>query len=194
MKSCLPSRKIYLSQTTGWHFFRALLIGTHVDLIDILWWNLEDQMHSCLTFISFRDINLSIPNSIMSKIWPSKQRPMTRLWGLFLECEPKRNKDASFLTLKNSREVWSSNGLMIFFLWNMTELGFLSKQRSFMAWVTVSLVLPPRMNNAVFVFSKSLGARCSITRFPRCVLGRLIRKKAQKSPTEGKKGYVSIRH
>ena len=116
---------------------------------------IKDQKHSCtsmknydnitifliiinnsdnLTLIFFIDTNLSMPNSIMSKIWPSKQRPIkehkmllyfysitcskewvsrqcskewkhipkTRLWGLFLECDPKINNEASFLTLKNS--------------------------------------------------------------------------------------------
>ena len=47
---------------------------------------------------------------------------------------------------------------------------------SFIAWVTSSLVLPPRRNSAVFVFSTFFGARCSKARLPRCVLGRLFRK------------------
>ncbi len=45
--------------------------------------------------------------------------------------------------------------------------------KSLRACVTVSLVCPPRMNIAVFVFSTSFGALCSRARFTRWFLGLL---------------------
>jgi hypothetical protein len=50
------------------------------------------------------------PVSTISRMWWSKRRPKTRLWGRFFECVPKAKRDASFFCERNSIGVASSNG------------------------------------------------------------------------------------
>ena len=60
------------------------------------------------------DLISSIPSSTMSNTRPSNILVKTRSCGRFFECRPVKNKLASFLFEKNSRDEASSNGWISF--------------------------------------------------------------------------------
>ena len=84
--------------------------------------------------------------------------PMTRLWGLFLEWEPKRNKDASFLTLKNS---WNKSELVVnYIVW----VGMVNLKKDYNTTLLIRQVIgPKKTNNFDDVFNIYLSVKISWT-------------------------------
>ena len=101
---------------------------------------IKDQKHSCtsmknydnitifliiinnndnLTLIFFIDTNLSMPNSIMSKIWPSKQRPIKEHKMLFYFYSITCSKEWVSSVPKNENTYLKQDCEV--FSWNVTQ-------------------------------------------------------------------------
>lgn len=74
------------------------------------------------------------------------------------------NRDASFLSEKNSSELASSNGRMSFLREKCFAKGFFTMYRSFRSSVMTLLVDRPRISSVAFGFSSSFGSRFSAAR------------------------------
>lgn len=71
------------------------------------------------TLIFFIDTNLSMPNSIMSNIWPSKQRPVKEHKMLFHFCSMKCSKEWVSSVPKNENTYLKQDCEV--FSWNVTQ-------------------------------------------------------------------------
>ena len=101
---------------------------------------IKDQKHSCtsmknynnitifliiinnngnLTLIFFIDTNLSMPNSIMSNIWPSKQRPIKEHKTVFYFYSMKCCKEWVLSVVKNENTYLKQDCEV--FSWNVTQ-------------------------------------------------------------------------
>jgi hypothetical protein len=87
--------------------------------------------------------------------------------------DPKTSSEASFFSLKNSREAASSKGWISFFLVNFWARGRRSEYRSVSAsWVFCEHEVP-RRKSAFLGFSTGLGAFLSRARLERALRGFL---------------------
>mmetsp|Transcript_13430 Transcript_13430/g.43001 ORF Transcript_13430/g.43001 Transcript_13430/m.43001 type:complete len:287 (-) Transcript_13430:42-902(-) len=116
----------------------------------------------------------STPNSYMSRMRWSKQRPRTRLCGLFFECVPNPKSDASFFWQRNSSGVASSHGWTALCRRKCFACGFFRQKRSVSNSLTTADDFWPRASSAVRGFSTSLGSRCARKRRPRADFARLL--------------------
>jgi len=105
----------------------------------------------------------SMPSSAMSNTWPSKVRPITKLFGRFLEWLATVKREQSFFWHKNSNEASSSNGCMFsFFRAIIFPNGLRMAHNSFKQSPTVSDVRVPLKKRTFFVFSTC------VRNVPRC--------------------------
>jgi hypothetical protein len=94
-------------------------------------------------------------------------------FGRFFEEEPKISMEASFFSLKNSRDAASSKGWIAFFFVNFFARGILSWWRSVSASCVVCEQVVPRRKRVVLGFSMGFGAFLSRARLERALRGFL---------------------
>lgn len=99
---------------------------------------------------------------------------MVRVCGRFLDELPKTRMPASFFSEKNSSELASSNGWIVFFFVNFLASGCRRRYRSPSASWTMREHVVPRRKRAVLGFSTSLGSRFSSARLERAFRGFLV--------------------